>query len=82
MLPYAKIWLTEKIIMLGKIKGRRRRGGQEKGRTKGEMVGRHHQLIGHGFEQVLGDGQGLGSLACCSPCSHKESDMTEQLNNN
>ena len=47
--------------MLGKTAGRRRRGGQEeKGRTKGEMVGWHHQLIGHGFEQVLGDGQGLG----------------------
>ena len=44
------------------------------------MVGWHHQLIGHGFEQVLGDGQGLGSLACCSPWGHKELDTTEQLN--
>ena len=34
------------------------------------------------FEQTLGDGGGQGSLACCSPWGHKESDMTEQLNNN
>ena len=43
------------------------------------MVGWHH-LSGHGFEQVLGDGEGQGSLACCSPWGHKESDMTELLN--
>ena len=35
---------------------------------------------GHEFEQVLGVGDGQGDLACCSPCSHKESDTTEQLN--
>ena len=46
------------------------------------MVGRHHQLKGHEFEQALGDGEGQGSLECCSPWGHKESDMTEQLNNN
>ena len=46
------------------------------------MVGWHHQLNGHEFEQVPGDGEGQGSLACRSPWGHKESDMTEQLNNN
>ena len=42
------------------------------------MVGWHHGLHGHEFEQVLGDGEGQGSLACCSPCGRKESDTTEQ----
>ena len=37
---------------------------------------------GHKFKQVLGDGEGQGSLVCCSPWGHKESDTTEQLNNN
>ena len=46
------------------------------------MVGWHHRLNGHEFEQVLGDGIGQGSLVCCSPWDHKESDMTERLNNN
>ena len=41
--------------------------------TKGEMVGWHHQLNGHEFDQTLGDGEGQGSLAW----SHKESDTTE-----
>ena len=45
------------------------------------IVGWHHQLNGHEFEQVLGDGEGQGSLVCCSPWDRKESDMTEQLNN-
>ena len=45
------------------------------------MVGWHHQLNGHEFEQALGDGEGQGSLACCIPWGLKESDMTEQLNN-
>ena len=46
------------------------------------MVGWHHQLKGHEFEQAPGDGEGQGSLVCCSPWGRKESDMTEQLNNN
>ena len=46
------------------------------------MVGWHPQLDGHKFEQALGDGEGQGSLACYSPWGLKESDMTEQLNNN
>ena len=45
-----------------------------------EMVGWHHQLDGHEFEQALGAGDGQGSLACCSPLGCKELDMTEQLN--
>ena len=53
---------------------------EEKGMTEDEMVGWHHQLDGHEFEQVLGVGDGLGGLACCSPWGRKESDMTEQLN--
>ena len=59
--------------MLGKIEGRRRRGCQN------EMVGWHHQLNGHEFEQVLGNGEGQGSLACYSLWGHKKLD-TEQLN--
>ena len=46
------------------------------------MVGWHHQLNGRESEQTLGDDEGQGSLACCSPRGHKESDMTERLNNN
>ena len=49
--------------------------------TEDEMVGWHHRLNGHEFEQAPGDGEGQGGLACCSPWGHKESDMTEQLNN-
>ena len=45
------------------------------------MVRQHHQLNGHEFEQVLGVGDRLGSLACCSPWSYKESDRTKRLNN-
>ena len=45
------------------------------------MVGWHQRLNGHEFEQTLGDGEGQGSLACCSPWGHKESDTAQQLNN-
>ena len=45
------------------------------------MVGWHHQLNGHEFEQTPGDSEGQGSLVCCSPLGCKELDMTEQLNN-
>ena len=44
------------------------------------MVGWHHQLNGHEFEQAQGVGDGQGSLVCCSPYDRKESDMAEQLN--
>ena len=46
------------------------------------MVGWHHRLNGHEFQQTLGDGRGQGSLACCTPWGCKESDTTEQLNSN
>ena len=46
------------------------------------MVGWHHQLNGHEFDQTLGDSEGQGILACCSPWGQKESDMIEQLNDN
>ena len=42
-----------------------------------EMVGQHHRLDEHEFEQTLGVGDGQGSLACCSPRGHTESDKTE-----
>ena len=57
-------------------------GHEEKGATKDETVGRHHQLNGDEFEQTLGDSEGQGSLACYSPWGRKESDTTKQLNNN
>ena len=61
----------EKTLMLGKIEGRKRRG------TEDEMVGWHHQLNGYESEQTLGDSEGQGMLACCSPWGCRESDMTE-----
>ena len=53
---------------------------EEKGMTEDEMVGWHHWLNGHEFEQVLGVGDGQGTLVCCSPWGHKELDTTEWLN--
>ena len=47
--------------------------------TENEMVGWHQELSGYEFEQALGDDEGQGSLACCSPWGHKELDMTERL---
>ena len=55
---------------------------EEKGMTEDEMVGWHHWLNGHEFEQTLGDSVGQGSLGCCSLWGCKESDTTEWLNNN
>ena len=54
---------------------------KEKGTTEDEMVGWHHQLNEHESEQIPGDSEGQGSLACCSPWGSKESDTTDQLNN-
>ena len=45
--------------------------------TEDEMVGWHHQLDGHEFEQALGDGDGQGSLACSSPQCHKETRLSD-----
>ena len=61
--------------MLGKIEGK-----EEKWMTEDEMVGWHHQLDGHEFEQALGVGDGQGSLICCSPWDCKKLDTTKRLN--
>ena len=57
------------------------RGEEEKEVTEDEMVGRHHRLNGHEFEQTLGDSEGQVSLACCSPWGHKDL-VTEQEQSN
>ena len=54
---------------------------EEKRATEDEMVGWHHGLDGHTFEQIPGDGEVQGSLVCCSSWGCKESDKTEQLSN-
>ena len=54
-------------------------GGE--GAADGEMAGWHQQLNGYEFEQTPRDGEGPGSLVCCRPWGHKESDMSEGLNN-
>ena len=72
--PDTKNWLLGKDPNAGKD------WRQEKGMTEDEVVGWHPPTHGHEFEQALGVGDGQGSLACCSPRGHKESDMTEQLN--
>ena len=75
--PDAKSWL------IGKDPDARKDWGQEeKGTTEDEMVGWHHWLDGHEFEQTPGDGEGQASLACYSPWESpcKESDTTEWLN--
>ena len=67
--------VSEKTLMLGKIEGRRRRGQQRMRRLDGIT-----DLRDMSFEQALGAGDGQGGLACCSPWSHRVSDMTERLN--
>ena len=49
---------------------------EEKGMTEDEMVGWHHRLNRYEFKQTLGDGEGQGSLACCSQWGRKELDVT------
>ena len=71
--PDAKSWLIRKDPEAGKD-GRQK----EKRMTEEEMAGWHFQFNGHEFEQAPGVGEGQGSLACCSPWSCKELDMTEQ----
>ena len=74
-LPHAKSWLIWKDPDAGKD------WRQEKnGRTEDEMVGWHHWLNGHRFEQALGVSDGQGSPACCSPWGRKKLDKTTQLN--
>ena len=74
--PHVKSQLIEKDPDAGKDWRQ-----EKKGMTEDKMVGWHHRLNGHEFEQAPGDGEGQGSLACCSPWGHKEPDSTEQLNN-
>ena len=74
--PDAKSWLIGKNPVAGQDWRQ-----EKKGTTEDEMVGRHHHLNGHEFEQILGDSEGQGSLTCCSPWGRKESDTTEWLNN-
>ena len=64
----------EKILMLGKIEGKRRRGCQRM-RWLGGITDSMDM-----FEDALEDGEGQGSLVCCSPWGHKESDTTERPN--
>ena len=74
-LPDAKNWLLRKDPDVEK--GWRQ---EEKGMTEDEMVGWHHWLDRHEFEKALGVSNGQGSLACCSPWGHKESNTTEGVN--
>ena len=76
MLFHSFITSASLVVALGFGKDRRQ---EEKWSTEDEMVEWHHQLSGHEFEQILGDGEGQGSLACCSPRGHKELDTTERL---
>ena len=69
--PNAKSWHIWKDPDAGKDWGQ-----EEKGMTEDEMVG-WHWLSGHEFERTLGDGEGQGGLACCSPWGPSESDTTE-----
>ena len=73
--PDGKNWLIGKDPDAGK--GWRQ---DEKGITEYEMVGWHHWLYRHKFEQAPGVGDGQGSLACCTPRDHKQSYLTEWLN--
>ena len=66
-----KSWLTGKDPDAGKDWGQK-----EKGATEDEMVGWYHWLNGHEFQQTPADSEGQGSLKCCSPWGHKESDVT------
>ena len=73
--PDAKNWLIRKDPDSGKDWRQ-----EEKGTTEDEMVGWHHLLDGHEFEQTPGVGDGQGGLVCCGSWGHKESDKTEWLN--
>ena len=56
--------------------------GQEEEATEDEIVGWHHKLNGHEFEQTPGDSEGKGNLEGCGPWCCKESDTTQPLNKN
>ena len=74
--------LAQKIWLIGKDPDAEEDWRQEKGMSEDEMDGWYHWLIGHEFEQTLGDGKVQRSLVCYSPGGHNESDKTEQVNNN
>ena len=75
------VWPPGKNWLIGKDPDARKDWRQEeKGMIEDEMVGWHHQLNGHEFEQALGVGDGQGGLACCSPWGRKELDTTKRLN--
>ena len=74
--PDVKSWLIGKDHAAGKDWRR-----EEKGMTEDEIVGWHHWLNGHEFEQASGDAEGQGSLVCCNPWGYKQLDMTEWWNN-
>jgi len=75
------LWLPDvKNWLLGKDPDAGKDWRQEKGTTEDEMVGSNHLHDGHEFEQALGVSDGQGSLVCCSPWGHKESNTTERLN--
>ena len=73
----ANNWLTGEVPDAGKDWGKK-----EKRASEDAMAGRYHQCNEHELGQTLGDGEGQGSLVCCCPGSHKESDTTGLLNNN
>ena len=73
--PDLKYWLIGEDPDAGKYWRR-----EEKVTTEDEMVGWHHRLDGHEFEQAPGVGDGQGGLVCCNPWGRKELDTTEQLN--
>ena len=73
--PDMKNWLLGKDTDAGKDWRQ-----EEKGMTEDKIVGWHHRLNGHEFEQAPGVGDGQGGLGCCDSWGHKESDTTERLN--
>ena len=75
--PDVRSWFIGKDPDAGKDWGQ-----EEKRATENELVGWHHWLNGHDFEQTLGDSEGQRSLVWCSPWGHKELDTTEQMNTN
>ena len=74
--PDTNSWLIRKDLDAGKDWRQ-----EDNGATEDEMVGWHHRLHGHEFEQTLGDSEGQGSLACCSSWGHKKSNTTWWVNN-
>ena len=74
---------NENRRFIGKVPDAGEDQGQKENRaSKHEMAGQHQWYNEHELGQTIGDDEGQGGLACCSPWGHKESDMTEQLNKN